>query len=52
VARTHRVRRVRTRLEFEGVPRYFLFGADGKLLLNTDKVDELGKKLGELFPKA
>lgn len=33
------------RLDFSGVPRYLLYDREGKVVLNSDSIDELSKKL-------
>lgn len=48
---TAEVDEVQTALDFQGIPRYFLFDAESKSIVNSGKIDEVVEKLKELFPK-
>lgn len=39
---------VQEKLNFEGVPHYLVYGKDGKIVLRTDKFDDLAAKLPSL----
>ena len=39
---------VQESLEFEGLPRYFLYDAEGKVILNSNSIDELAEKIKAL----
>lgn len=45
---TDEVQRAQEKLQFEAVPRYFLYDADGKLIVNSDKIEKLKAALEAL----
>jgi thiol-disulfide isomerase/thioredoxin len=43
---------VQEKLDFEGIPRYFVYDKDGKMAVNTGDVEEMSKKLHEMLNKS
>lgn len=46
---TEEIQTAQEKLNFEGIPRYFLFDPSGKLVVNTDNIDKLAEALAKQF---